>query len=149
MLGYSGDWESAIRTAGRAALVVVLDVTLTDAEASVVAGAGAVVVLGTTASQVIGVADVVVPVTNTAEEQGTFVNRDGRVQRYMQARTAPGMGRPAWWVAAEVRDAAAATPEEAFAAVAATVPEFAGLSYSDMGLTGRPIRRAVPAAAGV
>jgi NADH-quinone oxidoreductase subunit G len=88
-------------------------------------------------------------VTNTAEEQGTFVNRDGRVQRYQQARSAPGMGRPAWWVAAEALGTAAATPAEAFARVAATIPELAGIPYGDLGLTGRTGRRPSGAGSGV
>jgi NADH dehydrogenase/NADH:ubiquinone oxidoreductase subunit G len=33
-----------------------------------------------------------------AEEEGTFVNRDGREQRYFQAKPAPGMAQPAAWV---------------------------------------------------
>ena len=149
MLGYSLDWDSAVKAAGKATLVVLLDVVLTDAEAAVVTGAGAVVVLGTIQSQALAVARVVLPVTNTAEEQGTFVNRDGRVQRYQQARSAPGMGRPAWWVAAEVQGASAATPAEAFARVAATILELAGTTYGDLGLTGRMGRRTSAAGSGV
>ena len=142
MLGYSMEWDAAVKAAGSASLVVLLDVTLTDAEAAVVAGAGAVVVLGTIESQVLESARVVLPVTNTAEEQGTFVNRDGRVQRYQQARSAPGMGRPAWWVAAEVQHAGATTPAEAFAQVAGGIPELAGMTYGDLGLTGGTARAA-------
>ena len=37
-----------------------------------------------------------------AEENGTYVNRDRRIQRYHQARSQPGMARPAWWIAGEV-----------------------------------------------
>jgi NADH-quinone oxidoreductase subunit G len=136
------DWDAAVRAAGKAALVVLLDVTLTDAEAAVVAGAGAVVVLGTIESQVLPAARVVLPVTNTAEEEGAFVNRDGRVQRYQQARSAPGMGRPAWWVAAEAQRASAVTPSEAFAQVASSLPDLAGMTYGDLGLTGRTVRSA-------
>ena len=33
---------------------------------------------------------------------GAFVNRDGRIQRFWPAKAAPGMARPAWWVAGEV-----------------------------------------------
>jgi len=142
MLGYSMDWDAAVKAAGSASLVVLLDVTLTDAEAAVVAGAGAVIVLGTIEPQSLAAARVVLPVTNTAEEQGTFVNRDGRVQRYQQARSAPGMGRPAWWIAAEVQRASATTPSEAFAQVASGIPELAGVTYGDLGLTGRTVRAA-------
>jgi len=47
-------------------------------------------------------ADVVLPIANVAEEDGTFVNRDGREQRYFQAKPAPGMARPAAWVLGEL-----------------------------------------------
>ena len=76
-------------------------------------------------------AQLVLPVTNVAEESGTFVNRDRRVQRYHQARSAPGMARPAWWVcsatrAAQPGSAQPATAAEAFAAIAATIPAHGG-----------------------
>jgi len=35
---------------------------------------------------------------NMVEEEGTFTNLRGRVQRFLQARAAPGMARPSWWV---------------------------------------------------
>jgi NADH dehydrogenase/NADH:ubiquinone oxidoreductase subunit G len=144
LLGYSTDWSAAVKTASSADLVVVLDQTLTEAEAALVSGAAAAVVLGTLQGQELPAAQIVLPITNLAEENGTFVNRDLRVQRYQQARSAAGMARPAWWVAAQAMsggEAAPATAAEAFAAVAAMIPALAGMSYSDLGLTGR-----VPAA---
>jgi NADH-quinone oxidoreductase subunit G len=74
-----------------------------------------------------------------AEEHGTWMNVDGRVQRYQQARSAPGMARPAWWVAASALEGAdgPGTAAEAFAAVAADWPALAGMSYQDLGLSGR------------
>jgi NADH-quinone oxidoreductase subunit G len=149
LLGYTTGWTEAIKAASSAALVVLLDVTLTEAEASLVGGGGAVVVLGTVQSQEIAAAEIVLPVTNVAEEQGTFANRDLRVQRYQQARTAPGMARPAWWVAAQLIPARSVTTvEEAFAAVARDVPELAGLSHAELGLVGRRARDAGAAAGG-
>jgi hypothetical protein len=52
------------------------------------------------------------------------------------------MARPAWWVAAEARGLASGgqvpgTADDAFAALAASVPGFAGMSYADLGFTGR------------
>ena len=46
----------------------------------------------------------------SAEEDGTFVNRDGRVQRYVQAKAAPGMARPAWWALGELLAELEGTP---------------------------------------
>ena len=151
MLGYDPDWAQAVKAAASADLVVVLDVQLTEAEAGWVAGAAAVVVLGTLEGQELAAAQIVLPVTSVAEENGTFVNRDLRVQRYQQARTAPGMARPAWWVAAQAtpnRGSAPSTSAEAFSAVAATIPVLAGMSYAELGLTGRVARASVPVPAG-
>jgi NADH-quinone oxidoreductase subunit G len=143
LLGYGTDWKAAVKAAGSAALVLLLDAELTDAEAATVSGAKAVVVLGTLESQALPAAALVLPVTNVAEEEGTFVNRDLRVQRYQQARSAPGMARPAWWVAAEaigLTGSASSVPgsaEEAFDSLADSVSAFGGLSYAGLGLTGQ------------
>jgi predicted molibdopterin-dependent oxidoreductase YjgC len=90
--------------------------------------------------------DVVLPVANTAEEEGTFVNRDRRVQRYHQAKPAPGMTRPAWWVLGELVAAtgngpAPAGAPDAFAQLADAVDAFAGLSYAALGFAGHPLAR--------
>ena len=80
-----------------------------------------------------------------AEEHGTWVNRDDRLQRYEQARGAPGMARPAWWVAGEVllgrgpNDDAPASADEAFELLGRYYPAFAGISYRDIGFSGRAL----------
>jgi len=154
LLGYGSDWERAIKAAGHADLVVVVNVELTGAEAAVIALARAVVVLGTIESQQLPQAELVAPITSVAEESGTFVNRDRRVQRYLQARAAAGMARPAWWVAAETQALVApaagvpATSAQAFDLLAETVPGLGGLSYATLGLTGRIAGAAEAAAAG-
>jgi predicted molibdopterin-dependent oxidoreductase YjgC len=86
-------------------------------------------------------AEVVLPIANVAEEDGTFVNRDGRVQRYFQAKPAPGMARPAWWVFAELvatlqGEGRVATAADAFDRLAASVDAFRGLSYPQLGFAG-------------
>jgi len=108
-------------------------------------------VLGTLQGQELESAQIVLPVTNVAEENGTFVNRDLRVQRYQQARSAPGMARPAWWIAAQLpvdRAGSPATVAEAFAKVAAGCAELAGMTYADLGLGGRVAAGAPAASAG-
>jgi predicted molibdopterin-dependent oxidoreductase YjgC len=72
------------------------------------------------------------------EEDGTYVNRDGRVQRYFQARGTPAMARPAWWVLGQLADAAPVSASAAFDAMAADVDAFRGMSYATLGLTGQP-----------
>jgi NADH-quinone oxidoreductase subunit G len=148
LLGYSTDWTAGVKAAAAADLVVVLDTVLTDAEAALVSAAGAVVVLGTLQAQELPAAVLVLPVTNMAEENGTFVNRDLRVQRYQQARSAPGMARPAWWIAAAAGAMNVATAAAAFALAAGLSPALAGMTYADLGLTGRVANAAVPASAG-
>jgi predicted molibdopterin-dependent oxidoreductase YjgC len=109
--------------------------------------AGSLVYLGTVMPENAAVRpDVVLPIANTAEEDGTFVNRDGRVQRYFQATPAPGMARPAWWVLGELVAAAGggeppAAAADAFADLAAAVEAFGGLSYDALGFAGRPVAR--------
>jgi NADH-quinone oxidoreductase subunit G len=142
-LGYDADWASALSAAGTAALVVLLDATLTEAEAAALAGAGNVVVLGTVESAAWARAGLVLPVTTMAEEHGTWMNRDGRVQRFQQAKAPPGMARPAWWVAVGVLQSVGGatghpvTAAEAFAGLGVHWPVLAGLSYQDLGLGGR------------
>jgi predicted molibdopterin-dependent oxidoreductase YjgC len=100
-------------------------------------------------------AELILPVTTMAEENGTYVNRDRRLQRYQQAKAQPGMARPAWWVAGEVLagpgpDASApTTASEAFALLGEPWPLFAGLTHDDLGFTGRLLGEAPAAAGGV
>jgi NADH-quinone oxidoreductase subunit G len=153
LFGYDAEWSDAVAAAAGAALVIALDVALTDAEVEQVRGAGALVVLATVEDERLAGAELILPVTAMAEENGTFVNRDGRVQRYMQARTAPGMARPAWWVAAGVWERMGpgadvpGTAADAFAALGDLAPALAGLTWTDLGLTGR-VLEAAPAGSG-
>ena len=154
LLGYGRDWAGAVRAAAAAAVVILLDPELeADDEAALAAAAGALVILGTVPSERLRNAELALPVTTMAEENGTWVNRDGRAQRFEQAKVQPGMARPAWWVAGEVLagpgpDAdAPATAAQAFALLGRTWPAFAGLSYSDLGFTGRVLAPAEPAGA--
>ncbi|MGB7211846.1 MAG: 2Fe-2S iron-sulfur cluster-binding protein [Gemmatimonadales bacterium] len=144
LLGYSASWDAALTACAGAALVLVIDVELSDAERAAVSKAGAVIALASVDQGFDGWATAVLPVTTTVEESGTFTNRDGRVQRFWPARSAPGMARPAWWVAAELRSVVngrqvPANADAAFAALAASVPAFAGMSYADLGFTGRRV----------
>ena len=138
LLGYTRDMDRALEAARQAAIVVVLD-----DPTAVVRTNGKVLYLGAHAPDAgAQTADVILPIANTAEEDGTFVNRDGRVQRYLQARAAPGMSRPAWWVLGELASdgAEASVPTsagDAFAQLAGVVDAFSGLSYHALGLRGR------------
>ncbi len=139
-LGLDATWAAAVAAAGKASLVLVLDATLTEAEAATVSKAGIVVVFATVDAEAWAGAGLVLPVTTMAEEHGTWMNRDGRVQRYQQAKAGPGLARPAWWIAAAAMDGpdeVPATAAAAFASLGRDWPALAGLSYADLGLTGR------------
>ena len=107
-LGYTRDYAQALAAAKSAAVVLVLD----DPDCAVETN-GTLIYLGT----VLGAdapcrrADVILPIANVAEEEGTFTNRDGRTQRYYQAKPAPGMAQPAAWALGQL--AAAMGPAEA------------------------------------
>jgi NADH-quinone oxidoreductase subunit G len=148
LLGYGRGYAAALAAAESAALVLVLD----EPEVAVHT-AGALLYIGTVLPEGARGAEAVLPIANVAEEEGTFVNRDGRVQRYLQAKPAPGMARPAWWVLSELLAAVRgggdhlATAAEAFDRVAVAVPAFAGLSYPSLGLAGQGVNAAVSAPA--
>jgi NADH-quinone oxidoreductase subunit G len=106
-----------------------------------VARAGAVVVIGTTLPPWARTATAVLPIANMAEEEGTFTNVQGRVQRYLQAKAGPALVRPGYSVIADVltglgEPALYFLPADVFRALADTRPEFAGMSYETLGLRG-------------
>ncbi len=148
MAGYSTDWTAAVTASKAADLTIVLDADLTDSD--VAALGPSTVVIGTVDDDRLHGAILILPTTNMAEENGTYVNRDARVQRYFQAKAAPGMARPAWWIAAEAGQlnggaAAPATAAAAFASLGSSIPALAGLTYAELGHTGRVV---IPATAG-
>lgn len=126
------------------ALLVVGD-ALDGVAESALAKLGALVFVGTTVPLVVSAsASVVLPITNTLEEEGTFTNLRGRVQRYLQARMAPGVARPSWFVLTDLLAAAGGAapfqlPGDVFAALAAVHPSFAGLDYEALGMRGLPV----------
>ncbi|GJG88656.1 hypothetical protein tb265_38370 [Gemmatimonadetes bacterium T265] len=101
------------------------------------------IVIGTTVPAWAAGADVVLPIANTLEEDGTFTNVQGRVQRFQQAKSAPALARPSWAVLgdllAAVGDGAGYwAVSDVFAALAGSHPAFAGMSYDTLGLRGLP-----------
>src|SRR5918999_1317477 len=144
LLGYDSDWEKGLRALAQAGLVVVLNADLAQSEQALIAAApGSVVVMSTIFPEGLRNAELVLPITNMAEENGTYINRDRRIQRYSQAKSQPGMARPAWWVAGEVlggpgpSPSAPATAAQAFELLGTRWPAFAGLTHADIGYTGR------------
>ena len=141
---------SALSGVGAGDVVVIADDDLEGLDPGAFAGA-TLVVLGTTLPTAIANrAAVALPTTNFAEEEGTFTNLHGRVQRYMQARAAPGLARPMWYALTDLlalmgQPAAYFLASEVFDALAATKPGFSGMAYDTLGLRGTPIPEAQPA----
>jgi predicted molibdopterin-dependent oxidoreductase YjgC len=88
---------------------------------------------------------VVLPLTNVMEEEGTFTNHRGLVQRFLQAKTAPGVARPSWFVLSELlhtmgEEARFYLPSDVFRAITATFEPFAHLTYDQLGLRGAALQ---------
>jgi NADH-quinone oxidoreductase subunit G len=149
LLGYRPDWTLGLRELPGAGLVLVLDADLSQSDqAQIAAAPGSIVVLGTIFPDGLRNAELVLPITNMAEENGTYVNRDRRIQLYNQARSQPAMARPAWWIAGEIiagpgpSPSAPSTAAEAFDMLGQRWPVFSGLSHATLGYTGRVLHHA-------
>lgn len=88
-------------------------------------------------------AHIVLPLTTFAEQEGTFVNAQGRVQRFWQGLRPPEGARPAWLIfgavaaALEGRDEAPPrTAAEAFARLSSQTDAFGELTYDEIGTQG-------------
>ena len=123
-------------------VLVVADEELAGTDAADIAKAGAVLVIGTTLPPwARHGANVVLPIANCVEEDGTFTNLRGRVQRFLQAKAAPGVARPSYFAIGDLLVALGEgqgywTASQAFDALAASHPEFAGMSYDSLALKG-------------
>ncbi len=104
------------------------------------------VYLGSYPSKAAKNAHYVLPITTFAEQEGTYTNVHGRVQRFWPGLQSPGSARPAWLILgallAELTETEApATADQAFARVAEQVPEFGEITYRDMGTRGAPVKK--------
>ncbi|HWZ60851.1 MAG TPA: 2Fe-2S iron-sulfur cluster-binding protein [Gemmatimonadaceae bacterium] len=136
------DLPGRLSTLGDGDALLVVDEEL--ANATVTTGAGAIVVVGTTLPGWAATAAAVLPTTNMAEEEGTYTNLRGRVQRYLQAKAAPGAARPTFAVLSDLLIAEGEKAEywlaaDVFAAIAGVHPAFAGMSYDTLGLHGHTV----------
>jgi NADH-quinone oxidoreductase subunit G len=125
-------------------VLVIADHELIATDLDAVKRASAVILLSTAMPEGLTDVDVVLPVCNMAEEEGTFTNLRGHVQRFLQAKAAPGDARPSWYVLVDVLTAlgdsvSAVIPGQVFASLAQANAEFAGLSYESLGLRGRAL----------
>jgi len=140
LLGFTHD-AKPLTMLGAGDVAILVDVNPHAAAAEALSKAGAVIVIGTAMPGIVSSAVAVLPIANIAEEEGTLTNLRGRVQRYLQAKAAPGIARPAWYVLADllnaVGDAAPFTSASAvFDALSKSERAFAGMSYDALALTG-------------
>lgn len=146
MMGYSRS-DAPLDGLGEGDVLIIADDNLEGLSADAASHAASVIVIGTTMPKGIENPAVVLPVSNFSEEEGTFTNLRGRVQRFMQAKAAPGQARPSWLVLGDLLGAMGAQtsfflPSDVFANLAATKPDFAGLSYDTLGMRGLPVMSA-------
>jgi NADH-quinone oxidoreductase subunit G len=112
------------------------------------AGAETVVFQGTNASKTSAAAHLVLPSAAPVEREGTFTNFQGRVQRFRTALAPLGEAQADWEILGRVARSAGAgdaafgaeRAEMVFAALAAGVPAFQGLSYRTLGDAGLMVR---------
>ena len=123
--------------ASHSGILLVVGDDLTDQPGGFGAGASIYVYLGTHPAAGASHAHFVLPILTFAEQEGSFTNHEGRVQRFWPALEAPGAARPAWLVlrALLAERTGEAPPRQAEAAFEA-LPEFRGLSYEAVGTRG-------------
>jgi len=90
-------------------------------------------------------AHVVLPGLTPYEKDGSFVNVTGRVQKILPAVKAPGDAWPDWKILGALRNVVSKEPRpksagEVFAQMAASVPQFAGMTHGKLGLNGLDVR---------
>ncbi len=128
-------------------VVIVAGAELDGIEPSALSGASAVIVIGPVLPSAAGKATVILPTTNFAEEEGTITNLRGRVQRFTQAKSAPGLSRPTWLVLGDLLGAMGKQsefflPGQVFDRLATSHAAFSGLSYDALGFKGLPVLEA-------
>ncbi len=132
------------------AILITLGDALGDVAPASLAAAGMRIALATSPSPAVLAADYVLPITTFAEQEGTFTNHEGRVQRFWPAVQPPPLARPAWQVLGVVLAGlgdGGAPPDagSAFLRVAELFGAFAGLDYGRIGSTGAPLAAAAAA----
>jgi predicted molibdopterin-dependent oxidoreductase YjgC len=128
-------------------VLVIAGEDLAGIDATALARASAIVVMSSVLPAMVKNASVVLPIANFAEEEGTVTNLRGRVQRFTQARQAPGETRPSWLVLGDLlgamgKQSSFSLPADVFAQLATSNSAFAGLSYDSIGFKGLPMATA-------
>ena len=140
LLGFVRD-QNALAGLRKGDVLVVADDDLAGVDAASLTQADAVIVIGTTIPAAAAHIAAALPVCNVAEEEGTFTNLRGRVQRFLQAKAAPGLARPSWYALSDLLVAVGETVDyssaaNVFGALVKAEPAFGGLTYETLALKG-------------
>ncbi len=87
-------------------------------------------------------ADVILPATTQLEKVGTYTNSDRRVQVGRKALESPGQAREDWRIVSDLSTAFGyrmtyESPAQVFEEFTALAPSYAGMTYENLGLTGK------------
>ena len=87
-------------------------------------------------------ADVILPATTFVEKDGTYTNTDRRVQIGRKVLDPPGQARPDWQIIQDMSNRIGlpmdySHPSEIFDELVSVMPNYAGLSYDNLGSTGK------------
>jgi formate dehydrogenase major subunit len=87
-------------------------------------------------------ADVILPATTFYEKEGTYTNTDRRVQLGHKVVEPPGQAREDWWITQEISNRIGLPmdythPSEIFDELVSVMPNYAGLSYGNLGEGGK------------
>jgi formate dehydrogenase major subunit len=87
-------------------------------------------------------ADVILPATSYMEKEGTYTNTDRRVQIGRKVLDAPGEAREDWKIICDISTRIGlpmdyGSPREVFDEMSSIMPNYEGLSYDNLGPTGK------------
>jgi NADH-quinone oxidoreductase subunit G len=111
-----------------------------------------VIFQGTNESEFLNFATFVLAASTYAEKNGTFTNFQGRVQRIYPAILPLGSSRPTLEILRDLGkllgvDIPSADAATVFSELAAAIPQFSGMNYGTIGLSGRLVQQPSAAAA--
>ncbi len=126
-------------------MVLVLGDDLVDESEEFALNAELVIYVGAYRSAALDTADFQLPITIFSEQEGTFTNHVGRVQRFWPALEGPGTARPSWLVLGALCRSLTledgdgpSRADQAFHVVAGMVDAYAGLTYETIDILGSP-----------
>lgn len=122
-------------------LLIVLGDRLIDQDATFGAAAACYLYLGTEVPEAASAAAAILPIATFAEQEGSFLNVQGRIQRFWPALQAPGSALPAWRALGFIEAAigGGAVPSrvsQAFGRLGERSTSFSGIGWEEVGTRG-------------